>query len=178
MENIAFVGKMGVGKSYYAAKLKQELSKNGINANIVSISSKIKATATDLFNMHGKDRDLLQGIAGKMREIDSDVWIKYLISDIKKFGRLPFIVDDLRFSSEMRILKDNFNVIIVKLEAEESARIMAYTSKYGIPPTEKELSDPTETSSDDITADLLITNDYTEETVSNNIAKIIKAAKA
>ncbi len=166
---------MAAGKSYYALLLRQELIKQGINSNIVHISSKIKELAVELFGMKDKDRDLLQNIAGKMRDIDEDVWIKYLIYHVKKEGKLPFILDDVRFKKEVDMLKENFNLLVIKIESDDVYRRDVYKSKYGREPTEKELNDVTETSSDDIIPDIVLTNDYTASSAKSNMSRIIEA---
>lgn len=175
MKNIALVGKMASGKSYYASLLRQELIDHGINPSIIHISSKIKELAVELFHMEDKDRDLLQKIAGKMREIDEDVWLKYLISNVKKEGQLPFILDDVRFKKEVDMLRDNFDLLVVKIESDDANRRSVYRSKYGRYPTVKESNDVTETSSDDIIPDMVLNNDYTEISAKRNISRILEA---
>ena len=175
MENIAFVGKMGTGKSYYSSLMKKELAIMGVNSNNVSISSKIKGIAEDLFGMKEKDRDLLQKIAGSMRTIDKDIWVKYLIKSIKENGLVPFIIDDLRFNSEVQLIRESFSMLVIKIEAEEEERMAKYVARYGKKPTEKELNDITETSMTGITPDITLKNDYAPETTAANISKIIKA---
>jgi dephospho-CoA kinase len=175
MKNVAFVGKMAAGKSYYASLLRQELIDKGINSNVVHISSKIKELAAELFGMKDKDRDLLQKIAGKMREIDEDVWIKYLVYHVKKEGKIPFIVDDVRFKDEVNMLKENFDLLVIKIDSDDVYRRSVYKSKYGKEPTEKELNDVTETSSDDIVPDLVLTNDYTIHSAKANMNRILEA---
>ena len=175
MKNVAFVGKMAAGKSYYASLLRQELIDKGINSSIVHISSKIKELATELFGMKDKDRDLLQKIAGKMRDIDEDVWIKYLIYHVKKEGKIPFIIDDVRFKEEVDLLKENFDLLVIKIESEDVYRRSVYRSKYGKEPTEKELNDITETSSDNIRPDMVLINDYTVNSAKTNMDRILEA---
>ena len=74
----AITGPMCSGKSTIANILKtvnKELE-------IYSFGKKIKDIAHDqLFNMDGnlKDRTLLINIADKMRDIDPDIWAKYII---------------------------------------------------------------------------------------------------
>ncbi len=174
MKNIAFVGKMATGKSYYASLLRAELMSKGININVIHISTKIKDIATELFGMHEKDRDLLQKIAANMREIDEHVWIRYLLSDIRKENKLPFILDDLRFKDEVLLIRQTFDLLIVKIDSDDSYRKSAYAAKYGKAPTEKELTDITETSMDEIEPDLVLKNDYTKQTASSNITKLLK----
>ena len=175
MKNVAFVGKMAAGKSYYASLLRQELIDQGINSNIVHISSKIKELAVELFGMKDKDRDLLQKLAGKMRDIDEDVWIKYLIYHVKKEGKIPFIIDDVRFKDEVDLLRESFDLLVIKIESDDVYRRSVYRSKYGRDPTEKELNDVTETSSDDIIPDIVLANDYTKNSAESNMSRILEA---
>ena len=175
MKNVAFVGKMAAGKSYYASLLRQELIDKGITSNIVHISSKIKELAVELFGMKDKDRDLLQKLAGKMRDIDEDVWIKYLIYHVKKEGKIPFIIDDVRFKDEVDLLKESFDLLVIKIESDDVYRRSVYRSKYGKDPTEKELNDVTETSSDDIIPDIVLANDYTKNSAESNMSRILEA---
>ena len=49
-----------------------------------SFGGKVKDIARDLFKMEGKDRSLLISVASKMREIDPDVWAKYVVFDIER----------------------------------------------------------------------------------------------
>lgn len=65
-----------------------------------SFGGKVKDIARDLFKMEGKDRSLLISIASKMREIDPDVWAKYVVSDIESDKGEKCIIDDLRFQNE------------------------------------------------------------------------------
>ena len=71
---------------------------------IYSFGQKIKDLAKELFNMEGKDRSLLINIADKMRDIDEDVWAKYLINKTK--DKENCIIDDLRFQNELNYLHD------------------------------------------------------------------------
>ena len=71
-----------------------------------SFGGKVKDIARDLFKMEGKDRSLLISVASKMREIDPDVWAKYVLSDIERENKHKCIIDDLRFQNEADYLKD------------------------------------------------------------------------
>jgi cytidylate kinase len=72
---IAIYGPMCSGKTTVANIIKELNSKY----KIFSFGNKIKELARDLFYMDGKNRSLLINIADKMREIDEDVWAKYII---------------------------------------------------------------------------------------------------
>jgi hypothetical protein len=105
---IAFIGKMCSGKSFicqYLQSLQPEFE-------ILSFASKIKDIAIELYGMEYKDRELLQKIGSKMREIDEDVFSKYLIKESKKYNFV--LVDDVRYPNELFYLKKN-GFILVKL---------------------------------------------------------------
>ena len=77
---------------------------------IYSFGQKVKEVAKDLFNMKEKDRSLLTSIGTKMREIDYDVWVNYVINQTK--NKTHCIVDDLRYQNEYEALhNNNFKII-------------------------------------------------------------------
>jgi dephospho-CoA kinase len=78
---IAFMGKMCSGKSTLCNYL-QELQPKFV---VLSFAGKIKEIAYDLFDMKFKDRKLLQQIGSKMRDIDTDVFSKYLIKQSNQY---------------------------------------------------------------------------------------------
>jgi len=173
--SVAFVGYFASGKTYYSNLLSKKLEEKGIKPYRVSIANKIKEIAKDLFDMQGKDRRLLQLLGAKMREINENVWIDYLIRDIKKNGKIPFIVDDVRFTNEAKIFKDNFDAfIVVRLFVDDDKRMDIYEKLYGRRPTEDELKDPTETDIDNIKYDEFIVNDYMPETAEKEIERLIE----
>ena len=77
-----------------------------VNIKHISFGGKVKDIARDLFKMEGKDRSLLISVASKMREIDPDVWAKYVVFDIERENKQKCIIDDLRFQNEADYLKD------------------------------------------------------------------------
>jgi len=105
---IAFIGKMCSGKSTMCRYL-QSIHSEFI---VLSFAAKIKEIARDLFEMKKKDRALLQQIGTKMRELDSDVFAKYLIRQSNKSNFV--LVDDVRYINELNYLKKN-GFILVKL---------------------------------------------------------------
>lgn len=103
---IAITGKMCSGKSTLAQIIKETDSK----FKIYSFGQKVKDVAKDLFNMKGKDRSLLTSIGTKMREIDYDVWVNYIINQTE--DETHCIVDDLRYQNEYEALHKNGYKII------------------------------------------------------------------
>ena len=95
---IAIYGPMCSGKTTVANIIKELNSKY----KIFSFGNKIKELARDLFSMDGKNRSLLINIADKMREIDEDVWAKYIIKQTKNEDFC--VIDDLRFQNELNYL--------------------------------------------------------------------------
>ena len=110
---IAITGKMCSVKSTLANIIKETNS----NYIIYSFGQKVKDVAKDLFGMKEKDRSLLTSIGTKMREIDSEVWINYVINQTK--DKTHCIIDDLRYQNEYEyLLKHDFKIIILTLSPE------------------------------------------------------------
>ena len=97
---IAIYGPMCSGKSTIASIIKE----NNSDYEIFSFGQKIKDLAKELFNMKHKDRSLLINIADKMRDIDPDVWAKFIIKQTE--SKQYCIIDDLRFQNELNYLND------------------------------------------------------------------------
>ena len=124
---IAISGPMCSGKSTIANIIKETNEKY----IIYSFGQKIKDLASELFNMDKsiKDRSLLINIASKMREIDPDVWAKYIINSMK--GNTHCIIDDLRFQNELDILQeDSSDWIYIVLQIDEKKRIERLKNLY------------------------------------------------
>lgn len=173
--NVAFVGNFASGKTYYDNLLAEKLKEAGITPYKVSIALKIKEMAKDIFDMQNKDRRLLQMIGLKMREIDENVWINYLILDINRNNKTPFIIDDVRFKNEADIIKHNYpNFIIVRIFTDDDKRLEVYEKLYGRKPTTSELNDPTETDIANIKYDESVVNDYLPLTAERYIEQLIK----
>ena len=96
---IAIYGPMCSGKSTIASII------NGHDSRykIYSFGQRIKDLAIELFDMEGKNRSLLITIADQMREIDKDVWVKYIMKQVKDKDKC--IIDDLRFQNELNYLE-------------------------------------------------------------------------
>ena len=111
---IGICGKMCSGKSTLAGKIinqykniyKEDCKKD-------SLANKVYELAYELFEMKEKDRFLLQQIGTKMRDIDKDVWIKYIIKKHKNTDNI--IIDDVRYINEILELKNN-GYFIIRLE--------------------------------------------------------------
>lgn len=119
---IAITGNLCSGKSYLSKILMKRY-----NLELYSFAGKIKEIATDLFQMTQKNRLLLQNIADKMKEIDPDIWIKYLLSDIGDKDNI--IIDDLRFENELTYLKEH-GFTIIRLNIPDDIRMERIKNTY------------------------------------------------
>mgnify|MGYP001246618456 CR=1 FL=1 len=106
-KQIAITGKMCSGKSSIANVLMEKDNRY----QIYSFGRKVKDVAKDLFDMKDKDRTLLTSIGTKMREINPDVWINYVLKQTQ--DQTHCIVDDLRYQNEYEALSNagfNFDI--------------------------------------------------------------------
>tara|TARA_B100001063_G_C16596202_1_gene468231 strand:+ start:138 stop:662 length:525 start_codon:yes stop_codon:yes gene_type:complete len=124
---IAITGKMCSGKSTIA----HAIAESDPKFQIFSFGKKVKDVAKDLFNMTEKDRSLLVNIGSKMREIDPDVWTKYVLKQTE--GLTHCIVDDLRYQNEYEALTNaGFQIIqlVISEETQEERIIKNYPNNY------------------------------------------------
>ncbi len=113
---IAITGKMCSGKSTLS-RIIQDLDPR---YEIFSYGKKVKEVASDLFEMDPqvKDRSLLINVATKMREIDSEVWSKYVIK--QTLNKEHCLIDDLRFQNELdELVKNNWIIIQLNISDDE-----------------------------------------------------------
>ena len=123
---IAIVGKMCSGKSTLANTIKII----DPSYEIYSFGNGIKDIAYNYFNMEGKDRSLLINIATKMKEIDEDIWIKYLMKHINNEN---CIIDDVRHQNELDyLIKHNWKIIHLHIDknTQESRLKKIYPKNY------------------------------------------------
>tara|TARA_B110000971_G_scaffold202324_1_gene221957 strand:- start:106 stop:639 length:534 start_codon:yes stop_codon:yes gene_type:complete len=105
---IAITGKMCSGKT----TLSELLCEIEPRFKIFSFGKKVKEVASDLFNMDPsiKDRSLLILIGQKMREVDTEIWINYVIRQTE--GHEFCLIDDLRYQNEYEaLIKNGFKII-------------------------------------------------------------------
>jgi adenylate kinase family enzyme len=123
---IAILGKMCSGKTTTSNFIIDYLKNNeNIIIKKVSFATKVYDIAYDLFDMKIKNRELLQSIGTKMREIDEDIWIKYVLKNNKN----NIIIDDLRYPNELEALKRE-NFIIIKLELDKDTQLKRLKKCY------------------------------------------------
>ena len=115
MSKIAITGKMCSGKT----TLSNYLCSIEPSFQVFSFARKVKEVASDLFNMNPlkKDRSLLISIGQKMRDIDPNVWINYVIQQTQ--GIEYCLIDDLRYQNEYEALaKNGWKIIQLKVSDE------------------------------------------------------------
>jgi len=119
---IAICGPICSGKTYLSDYLSKQY-----NLEKYSFGDKVKDIAIDIFTMHYKDRPLLQSISDKMKEIDPDIWTKYVVRKIKHLDNI--IIDDLRFVNEARYLQE-LGFTIIKLTIDPDTQRNRIMRKY------------------------------------------------
>ena len=121
---IGICGRMASGKTTLANHL---VENHGFKTR--SLAAPVKHIGKWLFGNETKDRKLLQQIGMKMREIDEDVWLDYLIRDTKSEGL--FVVDDVRFINEAKQLKEQ-GWVLVKLDITPELQRDRLKKTYGV----------------------------------------------
>ena len=119
---IAICGPICSGKTYLSDYLSKQY-----NLEKYSFGDKVKDIAIDIFTMHYKDRPLLQSISDKMKEIDPDIWAKYVVRKIKHLDNI--IIDDLRFVNEAKYLQE-LGFTIIKLNIDPNIQRNRIMRKY------------------------------------------------
>jgi len=123
---IALCGQISSGKSVVASHLVQNY---GFEQH--SFAHKLKTLCADLFGMEGKDRVLLQRLGAKLREVDNDVWLLYLVN------RMPIdrdiVVSDVRYVNEYELLLD-LGFLMLRMEVSRSSQLRRIKALYpGMP---------------------------------------------
>jgi dephospho-CoA kinase len=125
---IGVVGKMCSGKTTLSNYIKAYLrEKYNIEMKSLTFAGKVYDIAYDLFDMsrEKKDRKLLQQIGSMMRQIDKDIWIKYVMKQAK--GK-DVMVEDCRYRNEFEALcEDGFLMIKINIDEEYQAERLKKT---------------------------------------------------
>ena len=124
LKKIGLLGKMASGKTTLANEFIRQ------NSQYVkfAFADKLKIIAKELFGMTIKDRQLLQQIGQKMREIKASVWIDYVINQAKHHQYV--IIDDVRYRNEIEALK-NEGFTIIYLNIDKNTQISRLKTTYG-----------------------------------------------
>jgi dephospho-CoA kinase len=125
---IGLSGRMRVGKSEVAKYLKWRY-----NYEEMSFAAKLKEISMELFGLTEaevsdskteRSRRILQEIGCKLREIESEVWVKYLARKINRNGN--FVISDVRFLNECEMIK-NMGGKVIRIERPNNPCEMTHT---------------------------------------------------
>lgn len=164
---IGIAGKFCSGKTTLCEMLKNEFQNQII---IINFADKVKAVAEDLFGMTIKDRSLLQKIGAKMREIDEDVWVKYVINQCTEDK--IYLIGDVRYPNEVDIIKQN-NGVTFYIERNRDLRLIEYQKLYNKQPSLEQETHSSELL-DPISCDFVIENNKIIEDALNKIKMKLK----
>ena len=124
---IAICGKMCSGKTTLANHIMRSFP----GYQKYSFAKRVKELCIELFDMKGKDRDLLITFANSMREIDPNVWINQVLQETK--GKDNCIIDDVRYQNEINaLIKDGWKIIQLHIpyELQKKRIIKTYPDNY------------------------------------------------
>ena len=122
---IAIHGPMCSGKTTIA----NMIIRNDTRFKRFSFGQKVKDIAVELFGMEKKDRSLLINVANKMKDIDPDVWAKYVLDQLKNEEYV--VIDDLRFENEIKYLQGWKIISLITPRDERIRRIQRlYPENY------------------------------------------------
>lgn len=165
---IGFIGRMGDGKTTAAKYLN---ARYGFAH--YSFAAGVKEIAKRFFGMKEKNRKLLQQIGMKFREIDKNVWIRYMFKNIPMPIRNVFnlVIDDVRFLNEAKYLRNN-GFILVRLVRVNGRKAAGF--EHANDPSEQELE---EICPDYVLQTFKLPNDVWRIELQNQLDKLIKSLK-
>ena len=160
MTKIALIGEAGSGKDFIA-----ELMVGYFGFKRYAFADPIKTIAAEYFpHLYGdgsvKNRKLLIGIGESFRELYSEVWVDYLISEIDRTNPERIVVTDVRRQNEYEALKaDGFVFVRIKTTAEKRMERM---KRRGDDIQMDALSHVTEQLYDTFDCEFVLDNEYDE----------------
>ncbi|GEK57160.1 hypothetical protein CHL76_02375 [Marinococcus halophilus] len=113
------------------------------------------------FNGNQKPRKLLQDVGQKLREVDEDIWVRFLFNNIEASGEKDIVITDLRQPNEMKYLREN-GFFIIRVGASLGTRLNRAT-EAGDRFTKVTAEHETESYLNDFDVDYSINNDGTLE---------------
>jgi len=112
---IAFAGKTRSGKTTSANYLLRTYGfiKISFTGKLIEF---VHEFFPDCFEQGEKPQDLIQALHEKLREIDPDVWIKYVSRKIETLPKdADIVIDDLRFRNDYAAVK-SLGFLVVRLD--------------------------------------------------------------
>lgn len=174
---VALFGKMRSGKDTVGKLLieRYDFKKYAFGDGIAEIIIKY---FPDAFR-NGKPRHHYQFIGQKLRELDPDVWINYLLKNVdadevkRKVNEIPYnvvVTDARQFNEGEALRKDGY--IIVKVETDEDIRLERIKAS-GDNFTKEQLYHETELQVDLIKPDVIIKNNGTLKDLEIAVANFV-----
>lgn len=119
-------GRAGAGKDSVADYLVDKY-----NFKKLAFATGIYEIAYKYFNMQEKNRQLLQDIGQKLREINRNIWANYTYAQVNDLDN--FVISDVRQDNEY-LIGVSKGFIPVKVNADLDKRIERLTKRDGFPP--------------------------------------------
>lgn len=128
---IALSGKMTSGKSLVARHLVEKYQ-----FAEYAFADKLKDIAKDIFRIKYEQKDergrlVLQQLGQHMREIDPNVWVRYILKHLPSVGNL--VVSDVRYPNEYQTLKDLGFIMVRMYVDRKSQEAMVNKVYHGLP---------------------------------------------
>lgn len=143
---IGISGQMGAGKDTIG-----RLLATNQHGRVLHFSDKLKEIAKDLFGVDRKNpqtRRILQELGTKMREIDPDVWVNYLMKNVREND----VICDVRYVNEACAILDKGGRIIY-LDVMDVIRYIRVIQRDGAV-TLKEWNEMNQHSSEKLVSDI------------------------
>lgn len=166
---IIILGKAGSGKTSVANFV--ITSNYATSFHSYALADKVKEIQRDLFPyLAGKPRHVLQHIGMSMRDIDADVWIRWLDKQILAHGKLA-VIEDCRILNEY----DHYaakGYISIRVTCDDDTRIERMRQRDGTVDMDA-LQHRTETELDDIVCDYTVDNGGSIERLAEQVDAIL-----
>ncbi len=171
---LLLIGRAGSGKDTVAEYL---IEKYGFRKH--GFADKLKEVALELFPdiylyNQDKKRSLLQQLGVKLREINENVWVDYLLRKIGVYAQ-KLVITDCRFQNEYDILTSKHGFIPVKVNCDDRVRAERLYQRDGRRMTPAEMGHISEQLN--VPCDYHLNNNFAVESLHLQIDKMIQEVK-
>jgi hypothetical protein len=136
-----------------------------------AFADKLKMVCRELFGMRGKERTLLQKFGMVLREIDPDVWVRYVLESVDL--RHNIVITDVRYQNEYEAIRQQPESVLFRLECPLNVRIRRYIGLYTLVPTDEQINHPSETDLDSAGFPIILNTDQPIQTTYNSLDRIM-----